>query len=58
MKSARRAECPDPSEPAALICQTLLDSGFRFPYAGPMFEMIAPQLTTAAEKLTHLRRFL
>jgi hypothetical protein len=23
-----------------------------------MFEMIAPQLTTAAEKLTHLRRFL
>jgi len=24
----------------------------------PMFELIAPQLTTAAEKLTHLRRFL
>jgi len=40
------------------VVKTLLDSGFRLLYARPMFELIAPQLTTAAEKLTHLRRFL
>jgi hypothetical protein len=37
---------------------SILDSNFRLLYAGRMFELIAPQLTTAAEKLTHLRRFL
>ena len=37
---------------------SLLDFEFRFQYPAAMFEMIAPQLTTATEKLTHLRRFL
>jgi hypothetical protein len=42
------------------ICgkKTILDFDFRFLYSAPMFELIAPQLMTAAEKLTHLRRFL
>jgi hypothetical protein len=38
-----------------------LAAGFRLFTAvcfAAMFEMIAPLLTTAAEKLTHLRRFL
>jgi hypothetical protein len=38
-----------------------LAAGFRHSasvFSVAMFEMIAPQLTTAAEKLTHLRRFL
>jgi hypothetical protein len=43
---------------APLREKTLLASDALLLYPFPMFEMIAPQLTTAAGKLTHLRRFL
>jgi hypothetical protein len=38
--------------------QSILASQSLLLYPFSMFELIAPQLTTAAEKLTHLRRFL
>ena len=27
-------------------------------YSSPMFDIVRPQISTAADKLTHLRRFL
>jgi hypothetical protein len=36
-------------------------SGFRFPApinSATMFDIVKPQIATAADKLTHLRRFL
>ncbi|MGA2868184.1 MAG: hypothetical protein ABSF34_03350, partial [Verrucomicrobiota bacterium] len=41
-----------------LMGESILDSESRFGYAFPMFDLVRPQIATAADKLTHLRRFL
>jgi hypothetical protein len=40
------------------LLQSLLDSANRLGYFGRMFDLVKPQISTAADKLTHLRRFL
>jgi len=38
---------------------SLLDSGGRLLYSpATMFDIVKPQIATAADKITHLRRFL
>jgi hypothetical protein len=38
--------------------QSILDSEACLGYFPGMFDLVKPQITTAADKLTHLRRFL
>ncbi len=38
--------------------RNLLDSRIGLRYPVPMFDLVKPQIATAADKLTHLRRFL
>jgi hypothetical protein len=40
------------------VAKTILDSEFRLLYSPPMFDIVRPQISTAADKLNHLRRFL
>jgi len=56
-KSALRCAVFD-SRQFTSFADSILASGFRLLYPAPMFEPIAAQLTTAADKLAHLRRFL
>jgi len=38
--------------------KTLLDSGAEILYSARMFDIVRPQISTAADKVSHLRRFL
>ncbi len=38
--------------------KTLLDSAAEIIYSRPMFDIVRPQIATAADKVSHLRRFL
>jgi len=38
--------------------KTLLDSGSWILYCSPMFDIVRPQISTTADKIAHLRRFL
>jgi hypothetical protein len=40
------------------VSVSFLASGFCKLYSPPMFDIVRPQIATAADKLTHLRRFL
>jgi hypothetical protein len=40
------------------VLKTFLDSASLIPYSAPMFDLVRPQIATAADKITHLRRFL
>jgi hypothetical protein len=44
--------------PGASAAKTLLDSGGGINYSPPMFDIVRPQIATAADKVAHLRRFL
>jgi hypothetical protein len=37
---------------------SFLASGFRLLYSAPMFDIVKTEISTAADKLKHLRRFL
>jgi hypothetical protein len=37
---------------------SIFHSPSSFGYSPPMFDIVRPQIATAADKLTHLRRFL
>jgi hypothetical protein len=43
---------------AQSVAKTLLDSGGGINYSPPMFDIVRPQIATAADKVSHLRRFL
>jgi hypothetical protein len=38
--------------------QSILDSEFWLLYSPAMFDIVRPQISTAADKVSHLRRFL
>jgi hypothetical protein len=40
------------------VAKTLLDSGGGINYSARMFDIVRPQIATAADKVSHLRRFL
>jgi hypothetical protein len=40
------------------VTKTLLDSDVEILYSAYMFDIVRPQITVAADKVSHLRRFL
>jgi hypothetical protein len=44
--------------PCPSLVKTILDSQFQLRYSATMFDIVRPQIATAADKVSHLRRFL